>query len=62
MYIKRCSQKEQPEEDKFMQLELYKLKEYSQSQNQLSYLFIYLAIVTGARFSEVQKMRYKDLI
>ncbi|GEQ05566.1 site-specific integrase [Staphylococcus gallinarum] len=53
--------KEQPEEDKFMQLEyFYKLKEYAQSQNQLSYLFIYLAIVTGARFSEVQKMRYKD--
>ncbi|MDW3963776.1 site-specific integrase [Staphylococcus saprophyticus] len=53
--------KEQPEEDKFMQLEyFYKLKEYAQSQNQLSYLFIYLAIVTGARFSEIQKMRYKD--
>lgn len=55
------AKKEQPEEDKFMQLEyFYKLKEYAQSQNQLSYLFIYLAIVTGARFSEIQKMRYKD--
>ncbi|MGS5802145.1 tyrosine-type recombinase/integrase [Staphylococcus aureus] len=44
-----------------MQLEyFYKLKEYAKSQNKLSYLFIYLAIITGARFSEIQKMRYKD--
>ncbi|MGJ5713534.1 tyrosine-type recombinase/integrase [Staphylococcus auricularis] len=52
---------EQPEEDKFMKLEyFYKLKKYAQTKNELSYLFIYLAVVTGARFSEIQHLRYKD--
>lgn len=51
----------QAEEDKFMQLSyFYKLKEFSKEKDQLSYLFIYLCIVTGARFSEVQKLKYQD--
>ncbi|PTF39930.1 site-specific integrase, partial [Staphylococcus chromogenes] len=51
----------QAEEDKFMQLYyFYKLKDFSKEKDQLSYLFIYLCIVTGARFSEVQKLKYQD--
>lgn len=53
--------KEKPEEDKFMQLKYYyKLKQHVQDSNQLSYLFIYLAIITGARFSEIQKLKLSD--
>ncbi|WP_436950413.1 tyrosine-type recombinase/integrase [Staphylococcus xylosus] len=53
--------KEKPEEFKFMSLKnYYNLKDHAKSKNKLSYLFIYLAIVTGARFSEIQKMQYKD--
>lgn len=51
----------QPEEDKFMELDyFYKLKKHAQSKNHLSYLFIYIAIITGARFSEIQKLKYED--
>ncbi|RIM07239.1 site-specific integrase, partial [Staphylococcus chromogenes] len=38
----------------------YKLKDFSKEKDHLSYLFIYLCIVTGARFSEVQKLKYQD--
>ncbi|PTL18463.1 integrase [Staphylococcus gallinarum] len=50
------------EEAKFLNLTTYKnLKAFSKSKNELSYLAIFILIATGARFGEVQKLKYEDL-
>ncbi|WP_239700477.1 MULTISPECIES: tyrosine-type recombinase/integrase [Mammaliicoccus] len=38
------------------------LKDYVTGRKELSYLFIYILIITGARFGEVQKLKYSDLM
>lgn len=54
--------KDKPEKEKFMNLNDYKmLKEYVLDSYELSYLFIYILIATGARFKEVQHLKYSDL-
>lgn len=50
------------EEDKFMSLREYKLlKQQSKTKNELSYLFIYMLIATGARFSEIRNLKRSHL-
>ncbi|REI31493.1 tyrosine-type recombinase/integrase [Staphylococcus felis] len=50
------------EELKFMTHDdLKKLKEYSKSSNQASYLLIFILLVTGGRFGEVQRLTFKDI-
>ncbi|MGV3043058.1 tyrosine-type recombinase/integrase [Staphylococcus rostri] len=52
----------QPEEDKFMNLEDYKkLKSYVANVPILSYLLIYILVITGGRFGEVQKLTTDDI-
>ncbi|MCE5580710.1 tyrosine-type recombinase/integrase [Staphylococcus pseudintermedius] len=52
----------QPEEDKFMSIADYKkLKNYVANVPTQSYLFIYILVITGARFGEVQKLTTDDL-
>ncbi|REH76174.1 site-specific integrase [Staphylococcus felis] len=51
-----------PEEDKFMSATDYKkLKKYVEHVPIQSYLFIYILVITGARFGEVQKLTTDDL-
>lgn len=53
----------QHESTKFMTIDNYtNLKDYVTGRKELSYLFIYILIITGARFGEVQKLKYSDLI
>lgn len=48
-------------EDKFMTLEQYKaLKKFSMRKKELSYLMLYLLVITGARFKEVQHVKLTD--
>ena len=50
------------EDDKFMSLEEFKaLKRFAMSKKELSYLFLYMLVVTGARFSEVQHIKITDI-
>ncbi|WP_315293481.1 MULTISPECIES: tyrosine-type recombinase/integrase [Mammaliicoccus] len=52
----------QHESAKFMTIDNYiNLKNYVTDRKELSYLFIYILIITGARFGEVQKLKYSDL-
>ncbi|MCS4487232.1 tyrosine-type recombinase/integrase [Staphylococcus americanisciuri] len=52
----------QPEEDKFMNLEDYKkLKSYVANVPIQSYLLIYILVITGGRFGEVQKLTTDDI-
>ncbi|QLK86328.1 tyrosine-type recombinase/integrase [Staphylococcus sp. 17KM0847] len=52
----------QPEETKFMNIEDYKkLKAYVASTPIQSYLFIYILVITGGRFGEVQKLTTDDI-
>ncbi|MDW3933565.1 tyrosine-type recombinase/integrase [Staphylococcus saprophyticus] len=54
--------KEKSEKDKFMNLTDYKkLKSYVSDSYELSYLFIYVLIATGARFKEIQHLKYSDI-
>ncbi|BAH18252.1 tyrosine-type recombinase/integrase [Macrococcoides caseolyticum] len=47
--------------DKFLTLEQFKeLKKFSMRRKELSYLMIYLLVVTGARFKEVQHVKLTD--
>lgn len=49
-------------DDKFMSLEEFKsLKRFAMSKKELSYLFLYLLTVTGARFSEIQHLKITDI-
>lgn len=41
--------------------DLKKLKEYSKSSNQASYLVLFILLITGGRFGEVQKLTFKDI-
>lgn len=48
-------------EDKFMTLKQYKeLKKFSMRRKELSYLMLYLLVVTGARFKEIQHVKLTD--
>ena len=59
IYEKKLAKKE---EAKFMTLNDYKqLKEFAKSNNNLSYLVIFMLISTGARFGEIQKLMYDDI-
>ncbi|MGS0654893.1 tyrosine-type recombinase/integrase [Staphylococcus arlettae] len=59
IYEKKAAKKE---EAKFMNLKSYKkLKEFSKSKTELSYLAIFILISTGARFGEIQKLERKHL-
>lgn len=50
------------EDTKFMTAtQLKALKKYSMSSNELSYLVLFILIVTGARFGEVQRLKYSDI-
>ncbi|UXR77675.1 tyrosine-type recombinase/integrase [Staphylococcus sp. IVB6227] len=52
----------QPEETKFMNIEDYKkLKGYVANTPIQSYLFIYILVITGGRFGEVQKLTTEDI-
>ncbi|MFU0774341.1 integrase [Staphylococcus pasteuri] len=52
----------QREEEKFMSIENFKaLKQYVTNIPTQSYVFIYLLIITGGRFGEVQKLCTSDL-
>ena len=52
----------QREDDKFMSIKQYKgLKDYVKGTYKQSYLFIYILIITGARFGEVQALNKSDL-
>lgn len=51
------------EEDKYMNIkDFMKLKRYSISKNKQSYLCLFILISTGARFSEVQRLKYSDVL
>ncbi|MEB6241496.1 site-specific integrase [Staphylococcus gallinarum] len=51
----------QREEDKFMSIKAFNgLKKYVKGTYKQSYLFIYLLIVTGGRFGEVQRLNKSD--
>lgn len=52
----------QSPEDKYVTLTQYfKLIEFFKSKDHLSYVLLYLLAITGARFSEVNQMTWKDL-
>ncbi|MDT3959491.1 tyrosine-type recombinase/integrase [Staphylococcus kloosii] len=52
----------QREEDKYMSIKAFKgLKDYVTGINKQSYLFVYLLIITGARFGEVQRLNKSDI-
>lgn len=52
----------QREEDKFVTINQYlKLTNYFKSRSELSYIVLYLIAITGARFSEVNNMKWDDL-
>lgn len=52
----------QAEETKFMSVENYKkLKAFVANKPTQSYVFIYILVITGARFSEVQKLTTDDI-
>lgn len=51
----------QREEDKFMSIKAFNgLKDYVKGTHKQSYLFIYLLIITGGRFGEVQRLNKTD--
>lgn len=51
------------EDEKYMNIgNFIKLKEYAMSKNKQSYLCLFILISTGARFSEVQRLRYSDIL
>lgn len=53
----------QSEEVKFMSLTAFKkLKARVSESNELSHLVIYILICTGARFGEIQKLKYDDIL
>ena len=37
-----------------------KLKQFSTTKDELSYLAIFILISTGGRFGEIQKLKYSD--
>ncbi|UTH13330.1 tyrosine-type recombinase/integrase [Macrococcus equipercicus] len=48
-----------PEDDKFIQKDMFiKLSDAMTKKNEYSYLFIYILCITGARFGEVQNLKY----
>lgn len=50
------------EEEKYITItQLNNLKNYVMEKNELSHLFLYLLIITGGRFSEIQKLKYSHL-
>lgn len=56
------SKPSQREEEKFLSVEQFKsLKSYVSHVPIQSYLFIYILIITGGRFGEVQKLKQTDL-
>lgn len=60
--VVKGSKPTQREEEKFMSIHDFKaLKEHVTDVPILSYLFIYILIVTGARFGEVQKLCKEDI-
>lgn len=50
------------EEDKYIKIQEYlDLIEYFKSRSEKSYILLYILAITGARFSEVNEMKYEDL-
>lgn len=50
------------EESKYLsRTNFEKLKAYVKTRDDMSYLVIYILMITGARFSEVANMKYKDI-
>ncbi|MGP4854848.1 hypothetical protein ACTXP3_27155, partial [Klebsiella pneumoniae] len=50
------------EEDKYIKIKEYlDLIEYFQSRDEKSYILLYILAITGARFSEVNRMKHDDL-
>ncbi|HBE7716753.1 tyrosine-type recombinase/integrase [Staphylococcus aureus] len=51
------------EEVKYITIKQYEnLREYFKSKHEKSYIFLFILLITGGRFSEVNKMTYKDLM
>ncbi|MCG1009267.1 site-specific integrase [Salinicoccus sp. ID82-1] len=51
-----------PEDEKYMEVDEYKaLKHHIKNYSSKSALFIFILICTGARFGEVNQLKYKDL-
>lgn len=49
------------EEDKYIKIQEYlNLIEYFKSRDEKSYILLYILAITGARFSEVNNMKYED--
>lgn len=50
------------EEDKYIKIQEYlDLIDYFKSRDEKSYILLYILAITGARFSEVNRMKYDDL-
>ncbi|MCD8819819.1 site-specific integrase [Staphylococcus gallinarum] len=59
IYEKKAAKQE---ESKFMNIDTFKkLKRFSTTKNELSYLAIFILVSTGGRFGEVQKLKYSDI-
>lgn len=59
IYEKKAAKQE---ESKFMNIDTFKkLKQFSTTKNELSYLAIFILVSTGGRFGEVQKLKYSDI-
>lgn len=58
----KATEKPMKEEDKYLTEEQYlKLIEYFRNRSEKSYVLLFMLAITGARFSEVNKMTYNDL-
>ncbi|MCE4957681.1 tyrosine-type recombinase/integrase [Macrococcoides caseolyticum] len=52
----------QKEDEKFMTIDQYiAVKDYLKTKHELSYIILFLLAITGARFSEINRMTYDDL-
>lgn len=50
------------EESKFMNIDTFKkLKQFSTTKDELSYLALFILISTGGRFGEIQRLKYSDI-
>lgn len=59
IYEKKAAKQE---ESKFMNIDTFKkLKRFSTTKNELSYLAIFILVSTDGRFGEVQKLKYSDI-
>lgn len=60
--IPKGTKDEQDEDAKFIKIQEYlDLIEHFKSKDELSYIFLYVLAITGARFSEVNNMKMSDI-